>query len=52
MYVDSFCLLSIRKKGLIPDREVFERHIADLSDKLDVYDKILSKQKYLLGDVR
>ena len=52
MYVDSYvCLLSIRKKGLIPDREVFERHIADLSDKLDVYDKILSKQKYLLGDV-
>ena len=32
--------------------EAFEKHIADLSDKLDVYDKILNKQKYLLGDVR
>ena len=32
--------------------EAFEKHIADLRDKLDVYDKILNKQKYLLGDVR
>jgi len=39
-----------RRQGLIPDQEVFEKHIADLSVKLDVYDKILSKQKYLLGD--
>ena len=30
----------------------FEKHIADLNDKLDVYDKISNKQKYLLGDVR
>ena len=32
--------------------EAFQKHIADLSAKLEVYDKILSKQKYLLGDVR
>ena len=48
MCVGSYvCLFSTRK----PD-EAFEKHIADLSGKLDVYDKILSKQKYLLGDVR
>ena len=54
MYVGSlsFCLFSTRKQGLDPDKEAFEKHIADLSGKLDVYDKILSKQKYLLGNVR
>ena len=41
-----------RKLGLDPDKEAFDKHIADLSGKLDVYDKILSKQKYLLGDVK
>ena len=41
-----------RRQGLTPDKDVFDKHIADLSGKLDVYDKILSKQKYLLGDVR
>ena len=44
-------LRSARKQGLAPNKEAFEKHIADLSGKLDVYDKILSKQKYLLGDV-
>ncbi|KAF8806028.1 glutathione S-transferase [Phlegmacium glaucopus] len=39
-----------RHQGQTPDQEVFEKHIADLSGKLDVYDKILSKQKYLVGD--
>ncbi|KAF8806040.1 glutathione S-transferase [Phlegmacium glaucopus] len=39
-----------RREGLTPDQAVFEKHIADLSGKLDVYDKILSKQKYLVGD--
>ena len=53
MYVGSYvCLLSTRKQGLTPVSEAFEKHIAELSGKLDVYDKILSKQKYLLGDVR
>ena len=53
MYVGSYvCLLSNRRQGLAPNKEAFEKHVADLSGKLDVYDKILSKQKYLLGDVR
>jgi len=37
-------------RDLTPDKDVFEKHIADLSGKLDVYDNILSKQKYLAGD--
>ena len=41
-----------RRQGLTPDKEVYEKHLVDLSGKLDVYDKILSKQKYLAGDVR
>ena len=43
---------SIRRQGLPPNLEAFDKHIADLSGKLDVYDKTLSKQKYLLGDVK
>ncbi|KAF8806031.1 glutathione S-transferase, partial [Phlegmacium glaucopus] len=39
-----------RRQGLTPDQAFVDKHIADLSGKLDVYDKILSKQKYLLGD--
>ena len=46
-----FILIS-RRQGQAPDQEAFDKHIADLSGKLDVYDKTLSKQKYLLGDVR
>ena len=53
MYVGSYvCLLSTRRQGLAPNKEAFDKHVADLSGKLDVYDKILGKQKYLLGDVR
>ena len=40
-----------RYLGLTPDLAVYEKHIADLSAELDVYDKVLSKQKYLAGDV-
>ena len=40
-----------RMRGLQPDKEAFEKHIAALALKLDVYEKILSKQKYLAGDV-
>ena len=47
-----FGFFSARRQGLTPDNEVVEKHIADLSAKLDVYDKILGKQKYLAGDVR
>ena len=45
------CLLA-RIQGIPADQEVFDKHVADLSVKLEVYDKILSKQKYLAGDVR
>ena len=45
------CLRSTRRQGLAPNKEAFEKHISDLGGKLDVYDKVLSKQKYLLGDV-
>ena len=38
-------------RGLQPDKEAFEKHIAALALKLDVYEKILSKQKYIAGDV-
>jgi glutathione S-transferase len=39
-----------RYRNETPDKEAFDKHIANLSIKLEVYDKILSKQKYLLGD--
>ena len=44
-------VLLSRMRGLQPDKEAFEKHIAALALKLDVYEKILSKQKYLAGDV-
>jgi hypothetical protein len=44
-------LLHRRYHGLPFDKEAFEKHIATLALKLDVYDKILSKQKYIAGDV-
>ena len=31
--------------------DLFRKNLALLSDKLDVYDVILGKQKYLAGDV-
>ena len=34
------------------DQAVLEGHLRELGAKMDVYDKILSKQKYLGGDVR
>lgn len=37
--------------GMTPDKEVYDRHIASVDKSLDVYEKILSKQKYLAGDV-
>jgi len=39
-----------RYRGETPNKEAFDKHIANLSLKLDVYDEILSKQKYLVGD--
>ena len=40
-----------RYRGLPFDKEAFDSHIATLALKLDVYDEILSKQKYIAGDV-
>ncbi|KAF8972268.1 glutathione S-transferase [Flammula alnicola] len=37
-------------RGVAGDKDVFETLIAGLSAKLDVYDQILSKQKYVAGD--
>ncbi|KAF4615735.1 hypothetical protein D9613_012469 [Agrocybe pediades] len=37
--------------GMEPDQKVFDDALAVLTSKLDVYEKILSKQKYLAGDV-
>ncbi|KAJ2924531.1 hypothetical protein H1R20_g12569, partial [Candolleomyces eurysporus] len=36
--------------GTKPDEAFFETQITELGKKLDVYDKILSKQKYLAGN--
>jgi glutathione S-transferase len=37
-------------RGMTSDKATFDQLIADLSTRLDVYDQILSKQKYLAGD--
>ncbi|KAH9481051.1 Glutathione S-transferase [Psilocybe cubensis] len=37
-------------KGLVPNTEYADGLLATLETKLDVYEKILSKQKYLAGD--
>ena len=38
--------------GLTADEETFGELIGDLDKRLDVYDQILSKQKYVAGKVR
>ncbi len=40
-----------RLRGETGSEEVFARHVATLEAKLDGYEAILSKQKYLAGDV-
>ena len=35
-----------------PDKAVVDKNMATLSSKLDVYDAVLGKQKYLAGNVR
>ncbi|KAF8875500.1 glutathione S-transferase [Infundibulicybe gibba] len=37
-------------RGLKPDQAKYDEYIATLSTKLDVYDEILGKQKYLAGE--
>ena len=43
-------LLIYRLTGIPADEAQFESLMAELGKKLDVYDQILSKQKYLAGD--
>jgi len=40
-----------RVRGIETNEALYEKAIADLAEKLDVYDKILAKQKYLTDDV-
>lgn len=37
--------------GATPDKAVFDKAIAELGKKLDVYEVILSKQTYAAGNV-
>jgi hypothetical protein len=39
------------KLGLTTDETLLAEHVRALNEKLDVYDAILNKQKYLTGDV-
>ena len=39
-----------RLTGVPADEELFQSLLTDLGKKLDVYEQILSKQKYLAGD--
>jgi glutathione S-transferase len=40
-----------RYSGLTTDEVLVAKHTETLNAKLDVYEKILSKQKYLAGNV-
>jgi glutathione S-transferase len=42
---------SSRRRGLQPDEERVSELLGMLQSKMDAYDLILSKQKYLAGDV-
>jgi hypothetical protein len=44
-------LTCIYRRGLEPDLANVEKHATILASRLDVYEKILSKQKYLAGDI-
>ncbi|KAF9001538.1 glutathione S-transferase [Cyathus striatus] len=44
-----YTITCLRSEG-VPDPEKFKSSIETLSAKLDVYDQILSKQKYVAGD--
>ncbi|KIJ94297.1 hypothetical protein K443DRAFT_364152 [Laccaria amethystina LaAM-08-1] len=53
---DTFAAKAVYEKtfkpfyGLTPNQAVFDELIATLDKKLDVYDQILSKQKYVVGE--
>jgi glutathione S-transferase len=40
-----------RMLGQTKDQALYEQALASLSSKLDGYERILAKQKYLAGDV-
>lgn len=40
-----------RYRGLQPDEALIKGHLEKIDSKLDVYEQILSKQKYIAGDV-
>jgi len=40
-----------RHRGLEPDEALVNEHLQKISSKLDVYEQILSKQKYIAADV-
>jgi glutathione S-transferase len=37
--------------GMPADKAAFDRYVASIEKSLDVYEQILSKQKYIAGDV-
>lgn len=51
-FLDSCALnYTCRMFGQTPDEEVVKANLATLNAKLDAYEKILSKQKYIGGEV-
>ncbi|KAG6884276.1 hypothetical protein C0993_012558 [Termitomyces sp. T159_Od127] len=55
-YFDTFAKKAVDEKifkprrGLTPDLDVFDRSIVELDKRLDVYETILSRQRYAAGD--
>ena len=47
-----FELLMSSMHGLTTNQEIFDELIGNLDKRLDVYDQILSKQKFVAGEVR
>ena len=44
-------MCAIRGRGLTPNEELAKKYVNTLLAKMDGYERILSKQKYLAGDV-
>lgn len=43
--------LVYRMRGIAGDKEAYNKYVATLDGKLDAYERILSKQKYMAGNV-
>ena len=50
-YIHEHFFFLSRFQNLKPNEAIYDKAIADLNKQLEVYDKILAKQKYLAGDV-